>query len=175
MGKRLSKLGGLLVKTLAKPLSKRIKQDFSRFEVGRTILINVGQLSHNITSRMTIWSAGYTVRSIKPLENDKALKTGAELVGESFVLLITAGVLVWEYQRGKEQSSIKEEKERMKQNIERMEMQQRLQALERRLDNLDATMQVVVGQLAQQPRNSRMATTSAPSSSKSNRPWWLWK
>eukprot|EP00566_Odontella_aurita_P017452 CAMPEP_0113588578 /NCGR_PEP_ID=MMETSP0015_2-20120614/35595_1 /TAXON_ID=2838 /ORGANISM="Odontella" /LENGTH=273 /DNA_ID=CAMNT_0000494471 /DNA_START=66 /DNA_END=888 /DNA_ORIENTATION=- /assembly_acc=CAM_ASM_000160 len=68
----VTKLAGLLVKTLAKPLAKRIKHDFSRFPVTQTLLIRVGQTTHALTSRLTIWSAGYKVRSITPLEQEKA-------------------------------------------------------------------------------------------------------
>lgn len=39
---------------------------------------------------MTIWSSGYKVKSIKPIDTEKAMKDGAEFVGEGFVLTISA-------------------------------------------------------------------------------------
>ena len=63
--------------------------------------IGIGQTSHLVTSQLTIWSAGYKVRSITPLEEEQALRTGAEFIRESFILLVSGGWLVWEYSRFK--------------------------------------------------------------------------
>lgn len=99
----VSKLAGLFIKTLSKPLSKRIKHDFSRYQATQRLLVEIGQLSHKTTSYMTIWSAGHRVRSITPLEEAKAMSIGAEFVGESFVLAVSMGVVLYEYNRGNEQ------------------------------------------------------------------------
>ena len=98
----LTKLASLLVKTLAKPLSKRIKTQFSRNNTTKAILVGIGQTSHSVTSRMQIWSAGYRVKKISPLEPDKALKDGAEFVGESFIFFVSGYLVVWEYRRSSE-------------------------------------------------------------------------
>jgi hypothetical protein len=133
----LTKLAGLFVKTLAKPLSKRIKHDFSRYNFTKRILIGIGQTSHTLTSRMQIWSAGYRVRSIKPLEEDQALKDGAEFVGESFVFLVSGTFVVWEYNRSAESSRQKEEKLRTQAKAERDALQDKLIALDARLKALE--------------------------------------
>eukprot|EP00957_Ditylum_brightwellii_P181643 13836768-Ditylum_brightwellii.AAC.1 len=57
---------------------------------------------------MTIWSAGYKVRSITPLEPEKALTKGADLLGESIVFLISGVTVVYEYNRSKEKEKAKE-------------------------------------------------------------------
>ena len=98
-----------MVKTLAKPLSKRIKHDFSRYEFTKNILIGIGQTNHRITSRMQIWSAGYRVRSIKPLEDDVAMKDGAEFVGEAFIFGVSVTLLLVEYNRSTNSSLHKEQ------------------------------------------------------------------
>jgi hypothetical protein len=79
----LTKLAGLLMKTFAKPLSKQVKHQLSQYEFGQSILIGIGQFSHQVTSRMTIWSSGYRVRSINPLEEKEAMKAGADFIGET--------------------------------------------------------------------------------------------
>jgi optic atrophy 3 protein len=134
---RLAKLGGLLVKTLAKPLSKRIKHEFSRYPFTQNILISVGQGTHQLTSRLTIWSAGYKVRSIKPLEEEQALKQGAEFVGESFILTVSIGVLLYEYNSQSVKAKDKEEKAKAKAKAERDELQAKLHALDVRLKALE--------------------------------------
>lgn len=133
----VTKLASLLVKTLAKPLSKRIKHEFSRYEVTQRFLISIGQATHQITSRMTIWSAGYKVRSIKPLEEEKALSTGAEFVGETFVLLVSGGTVVWEYNRSKAKEIQSAEEKRQVATNERRALQAKLHALDVRVQALE--------------------------------------
>jgi hypothetical protein len=122
-----------LVKTLAKPLSKRIKHDFSRFDLSKRFLIGIGQTSHTITSRMQIWSAGYRVRSITPLEPEAALKSGAEFVGESFIFLVSGGLVVWEYNRSNESARKKGAAQVAKQKAENAALQAKLHTLDLRL------------------------------------------
>ena len=74
-----------------------MKREFSRFETTQKVLIGIGQSAHSATSRMTIWSEGWKVRSIEPLKEEAALSAGADFVGESFIFLVVGGVVVWEY------------------------------------------------------------------------------
>ena len=133
----ITKLAGLLVKTLSKPLSKRIKHEFSRYQITQRILIGIGQTTHTITSRMTIWSAGYQVRSITPLEPEKALKDGAEFLGESIVFLVSGTVVVWEYNRSNEKARLKEEKVREEERQQREALRAKLKTLDKRLQALE--------------------------------------
>jgi hypothetical protein len=105
------------------------------------MLIGIGQTSHSITSRLTIWSAGYRVRSITPLEKDKAMSAGAELVGESFIVMVSGGWIVWEYNRGKEKDRAKEEKVQAKAKKDRDDLQAKLRALDARLKALEIVVQ----------------------------------
>jgi Optic atrophy 3 protein (OPA3) len=86
---------------------------------------------------MQIWSAGYRVRSIKPLEEDVALKDGAEFVGESFVFLVSGTFVVWEYRRSADAAHQKEEQIRAKATAERDALQAKLIALDARLKALE--------------------------------------
>mmetsp|Transcript_12826 Transcript_12826/g.28296 ORF Transcript_12826/g.28296 Transcript_12826/m.28296 type:complete len:90 (-) Transcript_12826:1064-1333(-) len=58
----LTKLAGLFLKTLAKPMAKRIKHEAARTPSTQKLLISIGQMTHNLTSRMTVWSMGYKVK-----------------------------------------------------------------------------------------------------------------
>mmetsp|Transcript_1689 Transcript_1689/g.2985 ORF Transcript_1689/g.2985 Transcript_1689/m.2985 type:complete len:243 (+) Transcript_1689:21-749(+) len=136
----LTKLAGLMVKTIAKPLSKRIKHDFSRFQVTQKILIGIGQASHRVTSRLTIWSAGYRVRSITPLEPDKAMKVGAEFVGEAFVFAVSGGIVVWEYNRSRESTAEKNAKIQKEARLQREALQAKLKTLDVRLQAIEEVM-----------------------------------
>mmetsp|Transcript_30690 Transcript_30690/g.47100 ORF Transcript_30690/g.47100 Transcript_30690/m.47100 type:complete len:201 (-) Transcript_30690:49-651(-) len=129
----IAKLAGLLIKTLSKPVSKRIKHEFAQYATGQKVLVGIGQASHQLSSRMTIIASGYKVRSIKPLEHEKALSSGADLVGESFVLMVSAGIVVYEYDR----SSKKEEKKRQNLLKEQAALDAKLLSLDARLKALE--------------------------------------
>jgi hypothetical protein len=104
------------------------------------MLIGIGQTSHSITSRLTIWSAGYKVRSITPLEKDKAISTGAEFIGESFILMVSGGWLVWEYNRGKDKELAKEEAVQANAKKDRDNLQAKLNTLDVRLQALEVVV-----------------------------------
>jgi hypothetical protein len=138
----LTKLASLLVKTLAKPLSKRIKHEFSRYRATKQMLVGIGQTSHTITSRMQIWSAGYKVRSIKPLEEEQALKNGAEFVGEGFIFMVSGGLLVLEYNRTQESARSKLETQKEKIKAENASLNAKLHALDLRLKAVEDVVKV---------------------------------
>ena len=138
---RFTKLAGLLIKTLAKPLSKQIKHQVSRYPAGQRLLIGIGQSTHAITSRLTIWAAGYRVRSITPLEEEKALKEGAEFMGESFLFLISGSWLLYEYNNAQEKARAKELAHRLKTKAERDELRTQLHAIDVRLQALETALQ----------------------------------
>lgn len=99
--------------------------------------MGLGQASHQFTSRMTIWSAGYRVRSITPLEDKKALDSGAELVGEGFVLGVSLGWLFFEYDRGRKKDTDKELKRRAANKAERDALRAKFKALDIRVKALE--------------------------------------
>jgi hypothetical protein len=133
----LAKLGSLLMKTLAKPLSRQVKLQFSHYNLGQQILEGIGQGTHNITSRMTIWSSGYKVRSITPLERNEAIKQGADFIGESFVVLVSGGLIIWEYNRSNKAAKAKDDEKRAIAKAERVALQQKLVTLDVRLKALE--------------------------------------
>ena len=138
----LLKLVGLLVKTLAKPISKRLKHDCSRYEFTQNLLVGIGRGTHAITSRMTIWSAGYKVRSINPLEREEALNRGAEFLSESFVFLVGGTVIVLEYNRNREKERVLEAARHNELVQETEKLQIKLNAVDERLAMLESMMKL---------------------------------
>lgn len=133
----VTKLAGLFIKTLAKPLSKRIKHECSRYQTTQRLLVGIGQTSHSLTSRLTIWSAGYKVRSIKPLDDEAALKLGAEFIGEGFLLTVSAGWLLYEWNSANEKAAAKAEEQRAAAKAERADLGRKLHAIDVRLQALE--------------------------------------
>jgi len=134
---RLAKLFGLFIKTISKPVAKQIKHSATRYESSRNALISVGQTSHAITTRMTIWSSGYKVRSISKLEDEAALSRGADLLSEAIVFSVAAGVTTYEYLRSSESSKKKEEAQLQKIRDDATKLQAKLNSLDKRLVALE--------------------------------------
>lgn len=62
-------------------MSKQVKHSFTKNPYTQQLLISIGQVTHNMTTRMQIWSAGYKVKSIQSLETENAIKQGADFIG----------------------------------------------------------------------------------------------
>jgi Optic atrophy 3 protein (OPA3) len=90
---------------------------------------------------MEIWSAGYKIRTISPITEEKALKEGSEFVGEFFVLSVSITLLVLEYNRSANKDAEKAEMQRVEAAAERKELQRKLRALDLRLQALERTVE----------------------------------
>lgn len=118
-------------------MAKRIKTDFTRYDLTRRFLVGMGQSTHRLTTRMTIWSEGFKVRSIPPLEEKEAIQKGSDLLGEAIVFGVSAGVVVWEYNRSNEKAKAKEEKRLLEIEAENDDMDEKLHALDVRIEALE--------------------------------------
>jgi hypothetical protein len=67
----LLKLAGLLVKTLAKPVANRVKVEATRHPRLSLVCTSVGQLLHQVTSRINVMAQGYKVLNIDPLPEEE--------------------------------------------------------------------------------------------------------
>jgi hypothetical protein len=153
----VTKLLSLFVKTLAKPLSKRIKTSLSKNPTAKSLLVGIGQTSHNVTSRMQIWSAGYKVKKISRLEPEKALQDGAEFVGEGFIFIVGGYLVVWEYRRSAESNRIKNEKLQAKLNA----LDVRLKAVENVVKkNRDSILGLQIGGKYIEPESQALVPIS---------------
>lgn len=134
---RLAKLVSLLIKTLAKPVSKQIKRQFVKQPVSRNALIWVGQAQHAASTRMTIWSSGYKVRSINKLEEGEALSQGADLLSETFLFAVSGGIVIYEYNRSSAKEKKKEEARLQLIRDDATKLQAKLDSLDKRLVALE--------------------------------------
>ena len=132
-----AKLISLFIKTLAKPMAKRVKHQFVKQPITRRSLIWIGQTSHAMSMRLTIWSSGFKVRSITPLEEDKALSTGADFISEAFIFSVSGGILVYEYNRSKEKEEKKEAARLQKIRDDASILQAKLNSVDKRLVALE--------------------------------------
>ena len=96
------KVGGLLVKTLAKPVARQLKVDAEHVGWLREACTSIGQTTNYLTSRLTHassldkWKKPYKHIELKATE---AREKGAEIVSEGFVLTVAVTVMGYEYNR----------------------------------------------------------------------------
>ena len=90
-----------------------------------------------------MWASGFRVKKIKPLESEQALKTGAEFVGEGFVLAVSFAVAINEYNRSARKTALKNEEKR-----ERIRETQR--TLQAKLNTLDLRIKAIEDLLKKQ-------------------------
>jgi len=133
----IAKITGLLIKTLSKPMAKRLKKEALKHPSLSTILLHMGQFTHASTQRLTLLSQGFKVKSVNPLLEENAIAKGAEILGETIVFSVACGVVIWEYSS----SQAKAEKKRI--SAEQLSIQTdarheaRLAVIDERLDKLE--------------------------------------
>lgn len=155
-------------------MSKTVKSSFKKHELSKGMLISIGQFTHRMTTRMTIWSAGYKVRSIQPLEKEAALAAGAEFVGEAFIFAVGGALVVWEYDKSKEKERAKEEGNKMREQMQ----EERLNDLQMRMTNLEKSvtnnMKNIEELLSMLERNQQHLQTIDSEPEIKRKKGWLW-
>ena len=96
------KVGGLLVKTLAKPVARQLKVDAEHVGWLREACTSIGQTTNYLTSRLTHassldkWKKPYNISNSKPPRLERRAR---KLVSEGFVLTVAVTVMGYEYNR----------------------------------------------------------------------------
>ena len=117
------KLGGLIVRTLTKPLAKVIKSQSKLHPQLNSVCYTLGQQQHRLLIRFHMGYRGVSNFVIKDMPNDQAVEKGADLVGELMIFSVAVAVASFEYQRSstssKEKERIAEEKKYQQQQVRR--------------------------------------------------------
>lgn len=88
------KLAGLLVKTISKPFTSRLKVEAQKRERVGNFVASVGQSIHYVTTRINVFATGYKFIGVKPLPRDDALSEGVTFLSESFLLIIAGSIII---------------------------------------------------------------------------------
>ncbi|KAL8130054.1 hypothetical protein V2J09_019209 [Rumex salicifolius] len=107
------KLGTLAIRTACKPIAKRIKKEAGLHPEFRLFIINIAQANHRFTTQMQriIYNHSTDV-AIRPLNEEKAVKAAADLLGEMFVFTVAGTAVIFEVQRSAKSEAKKEEMRR---------------------------------------------------------------
>jgi hypothetical protein len=95
------------VKTLAKPLSNRLKLEAEKNSKFSNLCIEAGQQSHIIMSKMNVFASGYRVLKVKALPETEALTNGISIVSEAIVYFLSGTLIVLEYNRSERKNAMK--------------------------------------------------------------------
>ncbi|XP_027172163.1 putative OPA3-like protein CG13603 [Coffea eugenioides] len=82
----VAKLGTLALKTICKPIARRIKKEATFHPQFRLFITNIAQANHRLTTTIQRQIYGHaTDVAIRPLNEEKAVQAAADLLGELFV------------------------------------------------------------------------------------------
>jgi len=93
------KVGVLLVKQATKPMARALKARAVSSERLAKACAFLGNQWHIQTTRLNLMVQGHRVKGVKPLNDQEAVQSGAELISESFVLSVGVLALVAETRR----------------------------------------------------------------------------
>ncbi|CAI9089290.1 OLC1v1023843C3 [Oldenlandia corymbosa var. corymbosa] len=105
----VAKLGTLALKTLCKPIAKRIKKEAGFHPQFRLVITNLAQANHRLTTKLQRRIYGHaTDVAIRPLNEEKAVQAAADLLGELFVFTVAGAAVIMEVQRSSRAEARKE-------------------------------------------------------------------
>ncbi|RHZ86051.1 hypothetical protein Glove_55g50 [Diversispora epigaea] len=120
-----SKIGYLLIRTLAKPLANSIKvnillRNYSKTHpTFRKWCISVAQKTYKFEMNLNMYLLGQKDYKIRSLNDAKAVDLGSHFLGESVIFGVTAMLIVWEQTRSRKQNkTLKEAVEKVKNELE---------------------------------------------------------
>ncbi|KAG8954674.1 hypothetical protein FRC04_011107 [Tulasnella sp. 424] len=123
------KLGALVIRTLAKPISNQIKQQSQEHPRFRQICVNLAQWSYRSEYRLRVSLLGEAPKAIKPLSEARAIQNGANMLAEGFLFAVAATLVLAETWRSSRSTS--KRRDAIDENIE--ELQTKVAELEQKL------------------------------------------
>ncbi|TMW64091.1 hypothetical protein Poli38472_014208 [Pythium oligandrum] len=151
------KLGGLIVRTLTKPLAKVVKSR-SKVDLGLNAVCNsLGQQQHRLLIRFHMGYRGISNYTIKDLPQDQAVEKGADLIGELIIFSVAVGVASFEYQRSNEKSKEKERVEQEKKRKQEEDTERRFEDLEEKVIWLESQL-AAMGRILEADMEKRILT-----------------
>ncbi|KAG8848140.1 hypothetical protein FRC20_002628 [Serendipita sp. 405] len=119
------KLGTLVIRTLAKPISEQLKTYAKSNQRFRTFCISLAQRLWRVEVRLRETLLGETHHSVKPLNDVKAIQNGANFLAEGFLFSVAASLIIAETWRSARSESrrregIDDQIEELQNNVMRM-------------------------------------------------------
>ncbi|KAL0586258.1 hypothetical protein ABG067_004107 [Albugo candida] len=149
------KVGGLIIRTLTKPLAKAVKTRSKMHPYLNQFCHAIGQQQHRYLIHLHMSFRGVPKFVVKDLPPDQAVEQGADLIGEIIIFSVAVAVASFEYHRSSLKAKTKEEIEQQQKQQAQEDMENRFQRLEAQFVWLE--MQVAkIGQLLEKELNERI-------------------
>ena len=105
------KLGTLVVRTLAKPIAETIKSQAKEHAKFRKVCVGVAQGVHrlDVGMRLNLLRAEGSKREVRPLNESKAIDSGAKLISEAFLFGVAGGLIIFESWRSRRKENARRE------------------------------------------------------------------
>ncbi|KAI9446953.1 OPA3-domain-containing protein [Russula earlei] len=129
------KIGTLLIRTLAKPISSRIKNQAREHERFRKVCVSLAQTMYRYEVRLRTGLLGEPAKHIRPLSETRAIENGANFLAEGFLFSVAAGLILSETWRSSRSQS--KQRSDMSDSIE--EVRARVRELNERLRTWEET------------------------------------
>ncbi|KAF9480908.1 OPA3-domain-containing protein [Pholiota conissans] len=100
-----AKIATLVIRTLAKPISNRIKEQARQHERFRGLCMDLAQFMYRQEVRLRTSFLGETPKHIRPLSEVKAIENGANALAEGFLFTVAASLIIGETWRSSRNSS----------------------------------------------------------------------
>ncbi|GJJ11757.1 hypothetical protein Clacol_005995 [Clathrus columnatus] len=135
------KLATLAIRTIAKPISNRLKQEAREHPFFRRICVQLAQSMYRTEMRLGTFVLGQPPRAVKPLSETKAIESGATFIAESFLFFVAASLIIAEQWR----SSNKETRRRegVSETIE--ELKRSVKSLEEKVEGIRVGVGIGIG------------------------------
>ncbi|XP_058221572.1 OPA3-like protein [Rhododendron vialii] len=137
------KLGTLTLRTLAKPIANRLKKDAGLHPKFRQFILNIAQAHHRFSTTMQRRVYGRSTEiEIRPLDEERAIQSASDILGEVFLFSVAGLAVIYEVQRNSRAEARKEELRKQEQEASKKKdeafatevenLKLRLEKLERR-------------------------------------------
>lgn len=90
------KLTSLLVRTVAKPMATAIKGQAKQHPRFKQICISLAQRLHQTDTNLKMRLMGKSTFKVRPLNEAKAIESGATFVAEGFIFSVAGGLILYE-------------------------------------------------------------------------------
>ncbi|KAF8959761.1 optic atrophy 3 protein-domain-containing protein [Flammula alnicola] len=127
-----TKIATLVIRTLAKPISSRIKEQARQHERFRGLCIDLAQFMYRSEVKLRTNFLGEQAKHIRPLSEVKAIENGANALAEGFLFSVAAALIIGETWR----SSRNQSKRRVSVDDQLEDLGTRLAELTTRVDSL---------------------------------------
>ncbi|RKP39601.1 optic atrophy 3-like protein, partial [Dimargaris cristalligena] len=95
------KFASLLIRTIAKPIANSIKSQAKSHPNFRKVCISLAQTGHRVEMNLKMRFFGYKQDHIRPLNDAKAIETGANFLSEAIIFSVAGSVILFENQRSR--------------------------------------------------------------------------